>query len=297
MLSMQHPRMPWPREWSVRNSIVEACRKMNALGINQGTSGNISVRWKDGLLISPSGVDYADLTADDVVFIRYDGSYEGSGETVLRMALPCRDHRAEARGRVGRAHPRHLLHHAGDPGHEHPGGALHGRRGRRHRTFPACPMSPSAPASSPISWSTALAEPIRMPARQPRDDRHRPGPAAGALAGGRGGDAGAAVLQLAPHRRAERPERRSDRRDPAPVRELRPAALAGPSGRQGIDAPEEARAAGAGARAVPRPTRASAWRASRTASRSPRRPSGATSTSSRPAGCWRAPTAAPWPRR
>lgn len=64
-------------EWSIRNSIVQACRKMNALGINQGTSGNISVRWRDGLLISPSGVDYAELTAGDVVFIRYDGSYEG----------------------------------------------------------------------------------------------------------------------------------------------------------------------------------------------------------------------------
>ena len=64
-------------EWSVRTSIVEACRRMNALGINQGTSGNVSVRWRDGLLISPSGVDYAGMTANDVVFIGYDGSYQG----------------------------------------------------------------------------------------------------------------------------------------------------------------------------------------------------------------------------
>ena len=48
-------------EWSIRKAIVEACRRMNALGINQGTSGNISVRWRDGLLISPSGVDYAEM--------------------------------------------------------------------------------------------------------------------------------------------------------------------------------------------------------------------------------------------
>lgn len=64
-------------EWAARKSIVDACRRMNALGINQGTSGNISVRWRDGLLISPSGIDYGDLTAADIVFIGYDGSHEG----------------------------------------------------------------------------------------------------------------------------------------------------------------------------------------------------------------------------
>jgi L-fuculose-phosphate aldolase len=65
-------------EWAIRASIVEACRRMNALGINQGTSGNISVRWQDGLLISPSGVDYADLTPDQIVFIDYEGNYDGA---------------------------------------------------------------------------------------------------------------------------------------------------------------------------------------------------------------------------
>lgn len=64
-------------EWDQRASIVDACRRMNALGINQGTSGNISVRWKDGLLISPSGIDYADMSPGDIVFIDYDGNFEG----------------------------------------------------------------------------------------------------------------------------------------------------------------------------------------------------------------------------
>ncbi len=64
-------------ERAARESIVNACRRMNGLGINQGTSGNISVRWAGGLLISPSGVDYDDLTPEQVVFIDYDGNYEG----------------------------------------------------------------------------------------------------------------------------------------------------------------------------------------------------------------------------
>ena len=64
-------------EWATRTGIVEACRSMNALGINQGTSGNISVRWGNGLLISPSGIPYAEMTPDHVVHIDYDGGYEG----------------------------------------------------------------------------------------------------------------------------------------------------------------------------------------------------------------------------
>ena len=65
-------------EQELRAGIVDACRRMNALGINQGTSGNISSRWSNGLLISPSGVDYNDLTPDQVVFIDYEGNYEGA---------------------------------------------------------------------------------------------------------------------------------------------------------------------------------------------------------------------------
>ncbi len=62
-------------ELALRHAITEACRAMNALGINQGTSGNISVRWRDGLLITPSGMPYGDMKAADIVHLRMDGSY------------------------------------------------------------------------------------------------------------------------------------------------------------------------------------------------------------------------------
>ena len=64
------------KECAVRQSLIDACRAMNASGINQGTAGNISVRWKNGLLITPSGRPYDELAADDVVFLLMDGSYE-----------------------------------------------------------------------------------------------------------------------------------------------------------------------------------------------------------------------------
>jgi L-fuculose-phosphate aldolase len=63
-------------ELAIRRSIAEACRDMNALGINQGTSGNISVRWREGLLITPSGLPYERMTAEDIVPMQLDGACE-----------------------------------------------------------------------------------------------------------------------------------------------------------------------------------------------------------------------------
>jgi L-fuculose-phosphate aldolase len=63
-------------ERAARQSIVDACRQMNALGINQGTSGNISLRWQAGLLITPSGLPYEVMQPADIVPMRLDGSHE-----------------------------------------------------------------------------------------------------------------------------------------------------------------------------------------------------------------------------
>src|SRR5262245_20190140 len=60
-----------------RREIVAACRDMNRRGINQGTSGNISVRVKEGFLITPSGMPYDEMKAGDIVPMKTDGSYLG----------------------------------------------------------------------------------------------------------------------------------------------------------------------------------------------------------------------------
>jgi L-fuculose-phosphate aldolase len=61
-----------------RQEIIDACNKMNALGINQGTSGNISVRDGDGLLITPTSLPYDIMRPEDIVSMRFDGSVSGS---------------------------------------------------------------------------------------------------------------------------------------------------------------------------------------------------------------------------
>lgn len=61
----------------LRREIIAACVGMNARGLNQGTSGNISARVQEGLLITPSGVPYDEMKPGDIVPMGLDGSHSG----------------------------------------------------------------------------------------------------------------------------------------------------------------------------------------------------------------------------
>ena len=67
-------------ELKLRESIVAACLEMNRSGLNQGTSGNISLRWRDGLLITPTSLPYDQMAPDDIVFLGMDGRTEGQNQ-------------------------------------------------------------------------------------------------------------------------------------------------------------------------------------------------------------------------
>lgn len=56
--------------------IIDTCLEMNALGLNQGTSGNVSARYQEGMLITPSGIPYSKLTPDMIVYVDENGVYE-----------------------------------------------------------------------------------------------------------------------------------------------------------------------------------------------------------------------------
>lgn len=58
--------------------VLITARALNASGINRGTSGNVSARNGDGhFLITPTGMDYAGMLAEDIVLMGMDGSYPG----------------------------------------------------------------------------------------------------------------------------------------------------------------------------------------------------------------------------
>lgn len=56
-----------------REALIDLCLQFAPLGLNQGKSGNASLRWhrgaEEGLLITPSGLAYEATTPDDIVWI------------------------------------------------------------------------------------------------------------------------------------------------------------------------------------------------------------------------------------
>ena len=60
-------------ENQIRKKIIALCLQMNATGLNQGTSGNISARYKQFMLITPSGIPYEQLKPADIARMKIDG--------------------------------------------------------------------------------------------------------------------------------------------------------------------------------------------------------------------------------
>lgn len=59
-------------EIALRRKIIDLCLQMNASGLNQGTSGNISARNGKHMLITPSGVPYEQLNPEDIAKMTVD---------------------------------------------------------------------------------------------------------------------------------------------------------------------------------------------------------------------------------
>jgi L-fuculose-phosphate aldolase len=62
----------------LRLELIATARAMQPAGLNRGTAGNVSVRCAGGFLITPSGLPYASLTADDIPLMALDGTHQGS---------------------------------------------------------------------------------------------------------------------------------------------------------------------------------------------------------------------------
>jgi L-fuculose-phosphate aldolase len=66
-------------------ALIDAAQKMNALGINQGTSGNLSLRDEGKMLITPSAMPYEQLTPEMIPSVPlagegFVGAYRPSSE-------------------------------------------------------------------------------------------------------------------------------------------------------------------------------------------------------------------------
>ena len=62
---------------ALRAEVIRTSLRMNALGINQGKSGNVSARNERGFLITPTGIPYEDTKPEQIVAMQMDGAHEG----------------------------------------------------------------------------------------------------------------------------------------------------------------------------------------------------------------------------
>lgn len=64
-------------EATLRDQLVEAMRRLDALGMNRGSTGNLSHRLGAGMLITPTGMGAAELRPSDLVWLGDDGTLRG----------------------------------------------------------------------------------------------------------------------------------------------------------------------------------------------------------------------------
>lgn len=76
-------------ETDLREKMAQVMKAMDARGLNRGTSGNLSARWGEAMLVTPSGVPPERLTGEMMVLVQPDGS---TAEGSLRPSSEWRMH-------------------------------------------------------------------------------------------------------------------------------------------------------------------------------------------------------------
>lgn len=96
-------------EDQLRARMAEVMKAMDVRGLNRGTSGNVSARCGEAMLVTPSGVPPERLTGDQMVLVQPDGSTPQGGlrpSSEWRMHQQILNRRPDAHA-VVHCHSRH----------------------------------------------------------------------------------------------------------------------------------------------------------------------------------------------
>lgn len=92
----------------MREQVLAAALGLRARGLTAGKSGNVSARFQDGFVVTPSGVAYEELKATHLVFVAADGTWNGELEPSSEWQLHREIYRARPEvGSIVHAHPHH----------------------------------------------------------------------------------------------------------------------------------------------------------------------------------------------
>ena len=64
-------------EAALREQIATQYKYIESIGLNELSSGNVSCRFGDGMLISASGASADNIAADTIVYVSLDGNWQG----------------------------------------------------------------------------------------------------------------------------------------------------------------------------------------------------------------------------
>jgi L-fuculose-phosphate aldolase len=73
---------PQVTDAAARRSVIDTALDMSRRRLSPGRSGNVSSRWKDGMLITPSGIPYDEIMPADIVFV------DGAGKVPAKARKP-----------------------------------------------------------------------------------------------------------------------------------------------------------------------------------------------------------------
>jgi L-fuculose-phosphate aldolase len=78
-------------ERSLRQQVIDTCLRLDSLGLNQGTSGNVSVRCGPdpaaGFLLTPTTLPYDRMAPEDIVHVGLDGRCSGTRRPSTELAF------------------------------------------------------------------------------------------------------------------------------------------------------------------------------------------------------------------
>jgi len=74
-------------EDEARAQVVDAYRALGRLGMNTGSTGNVSVRFAPGMIITPSGVSAEELSAGRLVAMTLDGRAQANRQPSSEWAM------------------------------------------------------------------------------------------------------------------------------------------------------------------------------------------------------------------
>ena len=93
-------------ETEARDALCAAYRDLERLGLSSGAAGNVSVRFGEGMLISPAGATAASVSPASFVATTLDGEALGAGKPSSEWAMHAEIYRRNAAAQaVVHAHP------------------------------------------------------------------------------------------------------------------------------------------------------------------------------------------------